>query len=487
MVAGLSDCSKPVSYREVRIMTSSLSRREFTTSALGGAAGVAMPVVARAGRILGANERVRIGCIGIGYRGVQVLSAFGAHKDAEVVALCDVYQPYLQGRFDAIHPHFKKLGYVVPSRLPDFGGPVERYTDFRKVLDRKDLDAVIIATPDHWHALQTIMACDAGKDVYIEKPLAFTVREGRRMVEAARRNDRVVQVGTQRRSSKLYAQIAELVQGGAIGKVTVARAGLTDNMSPAGIGKVADSPPPSDLDWEMWQGPRPARPFNLNVLPYTFRWWKDYSSQMANWGAHYFDAIRWIVGETGPSAVTACGGVYAVDDCRSIPDTAEVIFEHASGMLTIFSTFEASGQPLLNKGEIELRGTKGVLYATMNRAEIVPEVGGRFQDKRPRCKPLVLENRDGYRELDEAHARNFLDCIKSRSRPHCDVEDGHRSTSYALLANIALATGARLTWDAKIERVTNNEAANLLLDYEYRKPWNKGNELNHVGQAVIGR
>ncbi|MGA2700425.1 MAG: Gfo/Idh/MocA family oxidoreductase [Isosphaeraceae bacterium] len=192
---------------------------------------------------------------------------------------------------------------------------------------------------------------------------------------------------------------------------------------------------------------------------------------MANWGVHYFDAIRWIVGETAPSAVVGCGGVYAVDVCRTNPDTTEVIFAHASGMLTIFSTFEASGQPLLRTGEIEIRGTKGAIYATMNRVKIVPEEGGRFQDKRPRREPLVLENHDGYKELDEAHARNFLDCVKSRSKPNCDVEEGHRSTSYALLADIALATKARLVWDAKAECVTNNNDAIGLLDYEYRKPW----------------
>jgi predicted dehydrogenase len=456
-------------------MTDPFSRRDFSKAAVSTAATIAMPAVSRAGGVIGANERVRLGCIGVGYRGVQVLNAFGAHKDAQVVALCDVYEPYLHGRFDRIDPHFKKLGYVVPSRLPEFAGPVERHTDFRRLLDSKDVDSVIVATPDHWHAIQAIMACDAGKDVYAEKPLSFTIREGRRMVEAARRNDRVVQVGTQRRSSKLYAQLAELVQSGAIGKVTSARAGLTDNMAPGGIGKVPDSAPPPGLDWDLWQGPRPERPFNFNILPYKFRWWRDYSSQMANWGAHYFDAIRWIVGETAPTAVVGCGGVYAVDDCRTIPDTAEVIFEHASGMLTIFSTFEASGQPLLRTGEIEIRGTKGTLYATMNRAEIVPEVGGRFQDKRPRREAQVIANRDGYRELDEAHARNFLDCVKSRQKPACDVEEGHRSTTYALLGNLALATQSRLAWDGKAECITNHDAANDLLDYEYRKPWTHGN------------
>ncbi len=452
-------------------MSSHFSRRTFTKAACAGAAAGAAPVAARAGGVIGANDRVRIACIGLGYRGVQDLHAFLAHKDAQIVALCDVYEPYLNGQFDKIHPHFKDLTYRVPSSLPDFGGPVERRKDFRRILDKKDVDAVIIATPDHWHAVQTIMACDAGKDVYIEKPLSLTVREGRRMVDAARRNQRVVQVGTQRRSSKLYAQVAELVGSGAIGKVTVARAGLTNNMSPQGIGKVADSAPPDGLDWDMWLGPRPEQPFNLNVLPYKFRWWKLYSSQMANWGAHYFDAMRWFAHETAPASISAHGGVFAVNDCRTIPDTAEAIFEHASGMLTIFSTFEASGQPLLKTGEIELRGTLGTLYASMNRIEIIPERGGAFQDPKPRIKPVVLSNNDGYKELDEAHARNFLDCVKSRARTNCDVEEGHRSTCYALLANIALATKARLDWDAGTERFTNNEAANELLDYEYRQPW----------------
>jgi predicted dehydrogenase len=452
-------------------MSSPFSRRDFTKGALAGAAAAATSTTARAGRVIGANDRVRIGCIGVGYRGVQVLNAFLTQKDAEIVALCDVYEPYLNGQFDKIHPHFKELTYRVPKKLPDFGGPVERHKDFRRIIDKKDIDAVIIATPDHWHAVQTITACDAGKDVYIEKPLSVTVREGRRMVQAARRNDRVVQVGTQRRSSRLYAQLAELVQSGAIGKVTVARAGLTDNMSPLGIGKVPDSAPPEGLDWDMWLGPRPERPFNLNILPYKFRWWNLYSSQMANWGAHYLDAMRWITRETAPASISAHGGIYTVEDCRTNPDTAEVIFEHASGMLTMFSTFEASGQPLLKTGEIEIRGTLGTVYASMNRIEVIPERGGAFQDSKPRMKPLVLSNKDGYFELDTSHARNFLDCVKSRNRPNCDVEEGHRSTSYALLANIALATKSRLDWDAQAERFTNNEAANALLDYEYRQPW----------------
>jgi predicted dehydrogenase len=453
-------------------MTSECNRREFHRATLAGATiAAAAPAVARAGRILGANERVRIGCIGVGNRGVQVLEAFCAHDDAQIVALADVYEPYLNGQYDAIDPRFKALGRRVPERQPEFGNPVDRYHDFRRILDRDDIDAVIVATPDHWHAIQTILACEAGKDVYVEKPLAMTVREGRRMVEAARRTERVVQVGTQRRSSKLYAELAELVRSGAIGKVTVARAYLTSNMYPDGIGIAPDSDPPSGLDWDAWLGPRPMRPFNANILPYKFRWWHLYSSQMANWGVHYFDVLRWIVGESAPASVSAHGGVFAVKDARTIPDTAEAIFEHASGMLMSFGTFEASGRPAFERGEIELRGTLGTVYADLGRFEVIPERGGQFQDPKPRCKPITRTEPEGYAELDRNHARNFLDCVKSRNRPSADVEEGHRSTTFAHLANIALATRARLDWDAEAERVTNHEPANALLDYEYRSPW----------------
>jgi predicted dehydrogenase len=444
------------------------NRRDFTKAAL---ATLAAPAVARASRVVGANERVRVGCIGVGNRGVQVLDAFTANPDAQVVALCDVYEPYLHGRYDRIDPRFKPLGKRVPERQPDFGGPVERFKDFRHLLDRKDIDAVIIATPDHWHAIQAIAACEAGKDVYVEKPLSMTVREGRRIVEAARKNDRVVQVGTQRRSSKLYTKLAELVQSGGIGKVTVARAYYASNMYPDGIGHAADSDPPEGLDWDMWLGPRPKRPFNEEILPYKFRWWSLYSSQMANWGVHYFDVMRWMVDEQAPASLSAHGGVFAVKDNRTIPDTAEVIFEHASGMLMTFCTYEASGHPVLRAGEVELRGTLGTVFAGIDRFEVIPERGGAFQDPKPRREPLTVQAGDGYTEIDRAHARDFLDCVKSRRRPSADVEEGHRSTTFALLANIALATKARLDWDPKAERFTNNDQANELLDYEYRAPW----------------
>jgi predicted dehydrogenase len=328
----------------------------------------------------------------------------------------------------------------------------------------------VIATPDHWHAIQMIAACKAGKDVYVEKPLAITIVEGRAMVEAARRYYRIVQVGTHRRSSRMYAQLAEAVRSGSIGKVTVARAAFTSNMAPAGIGHAPESEPPADLDWDTWLGPRPARPFQATIMPYKFRWWHLYSSQMANWGVHYFDLMRWLTGELAPASVSAHGGRYAVADDRTIPDTSEAIFEHASGMLSVFSIYEANGQPVLGRGaELELRGTLGTIYAATNRYEIVPERGGAFQDPKPRRKGEVVKSTDG--DLDQQAARDFLDCVKSHKRPTADVEEGHRSTIFAHLANIALATRKRLEWDARAEHFTNCDEANQLLHYEYRKPW----------------
>jgi predicted dehydrogenase len=452
-------------------MKQRVSRRDFSKTVLATATAGAFASKTSASGILGANDRVNLGCIGVGNRGVQDLTAFCAHSDARIVGLSDVYEPYLQGKYEQIDTRFKDLGKRVPTKQPEFGGPVERVKDFRRLLDRKDIDAVIIATPDHWHAIQATMACAAGKDVYVEKPLSITVREGRRIVEAARRYDRVVQVGTQRRSSGLYTKLAELVKSGALGKVTATRACYASNMAPDGIGLSPDSAPPEGLDWDQWLGPRPMRPFNEEILPYKFRWWHLYSSQMANWGVHYFDVMRWMVGETAPASLSAHGGVFAVKDARTIPDTAEVIFELPSGILMTFGTYEGHGNTGLKAGEIELRGTLGTAYAGIDRFEIIPERGGAFQDPKPKRKPQVETAKDGYEDLDRAHARNFLDCIKTRKQPNADVEVGHRSTTFALLANIALATKARLDWDATAERFTNNDHANELLDYEYRAPW----------------
>ena len=359
----------------------------------------------------------------------------------------------------------------------DFGANVKRFGDYRKLLEQKDIDAVCIATPDHWHALQTIHAIQAGKDVYVEKPLTITIREGRMMVDAQAQSKQVVAVGLNRRGSPVYQKLAKEIPAGKIGKVTVARACHINNMFPSGIGRFKPEAPPKDFNWDMWLGPRAMRPYQYNIAPYKFRWWGDYSSQMGNWGVHFMDVIRWMMGETAPVAISALGGKFAVDDDRDIPDTMQVTYEFASGAIASFCIYEASSGDLFTTGEVELRGTKGTLYASQAGYQIIPTRKGQFQtwDKlmdaeEYNARDEALEERRG-RDGVAALVRNFLDCVKSRQTPLCPLEEGHRSTSFAHLANIALATRQRLEWDPIKERFTNSEAANKLLHYEYRKPW----------------
>lgn len=451
------------------------TRRQFLYESTTAAAGVTLGLNLIGAAARGANEKVRVGFIGVGNRGTQLLHGFMAQDDVEVVALCDVYEPYLnRSGADVAKIMRDSLGSRVPKMGEQSLREVARYKDFRRLLDRKDIDAVVIATPDHWHAVQTIMACQAGKDVYVEKPLSVTVVEGRKMVQAARRYDRVVQVGLHRRSSRMYAEVARQVQAGKIGKVTVARTYRVSNMHPAGIGRYPDRQPPRDLDWDMWLGPRPMRPYKDNIPLYKFRWWQSYSSQVANWGVHYCDGIRWVLDEQAPISISAHGGRFAVDDDRTVPDTMEVIFELPSGALLVFGQYEGSGLSPLEYGEIEFRGTLGNLYTGGSGYKVVPSPGGQFQPREPRIEAEDKRVSEGGNSLTVQHIRNFLDCVKTRKRTHCDLETGHRSTTFALLANIALATKARIDWDPRSERITNNDRANRLLHYEYRKPWTLG-------------
>ena len=454
-----------------------MTRRTFLKQSAGATAGAAWasrafgpPAVTSAP---GANDRIRVGFIGLGNRGSQLLRGFMAQPDCEVVALCDVYEPYTSRDRSQVDPEMiKSIGEgLIPKMGEEFPTAPTRHKDFRRLLEQKNVDAVVIATPDHWHAVQTIMAFDAGKDVYVEKPLTVNVGEGRKMVQAQQRTGRVAQVGLHRRSSKLYSHLHGLIQQGRIGKVSVARAYRVSNMCPNGIGKYPDAAPPKDLDWDLWLGPRAARPFRYSIAPYKFRWWKDYSTQMGNWGVHYCDAIRWMLDEEAPMAVTAHGGKFVLDDDRTIPDTMEVTFEFASGRVLIFGQYEAGGGAPLQNGELEFCGTLANLYpgAEAHGCKIIASAKGQFQG--PARPPEIEEipTMDG--DLTPQHIRNFLDCVKSRQECHCPLEAGHRSTTFAHLANIALATRTRLEWDAKTERVTNHEKANQLLDYGYRAPW----------------
>lgn len=434
-------------------MTYPVNRRTFVKSSAIAAAGIATTLAPSSAH--GANERVRVAFIGVANRGGQLIQAAKTHENLEIAALCDVDQT------------------ILAQRKAELDGKPDTYGDFREVLARDDVDAVVIATPDHWHAIMTIQACEAGKDVYVEKPLSMTIVEGRAMINAARRNKRVVQVGLHRRSSPMYEELHQRVKGDYIGKVTVGHCYRLTNMWPDGIGRRDPSPAPETLDWEMWLGPRQAREYQDNITPYKFRWWQQYSSQLGNWGVHYFDLFRWLVDEESPTSVVALGGQYAVDDDRTIPDTMQALFEFASGRMFVFGQYEASGHPM-QPGEIDLRGTKGIVYASGGGYEVLAEKPGQFQSGEARCEPVKVKAQDGNGDLTAQHIGDFLACIKSRETPKCDVEVGHLSTVYSHLANISLTTRSRIDWDAKAERITNNDAANELLHYAYREPWKLG-------------
>jgi predicted dehydrogenase len=442
-----------------------VNRRTFHKHAA--LAGIATAAVY--GRVLGANDRVRLGFIGLGNRGDQVLDAFLEHKDQEVVAICDLYQPYLE--FAA-----KKIG---TNPKP--------FKDYRAVLGIKDVDAVVISTPDHWHALQMIEACQAGKDVYVEKPLSLVVDEGRKMVNAVRKHERVSQVGLMRRSEPLCQEATELVRKGAIGKVTAVRAFHIQNEFPLGIGNPANEDPPKDLDWEAWLGPAPKVKYNKNRTFYRFRWFYDYSGgQLTNFGVHYMDMIQLALGQDQPLAVTAMGGKYAITDNREVPDTLEVLWTFPGNTLVSFLQINTNAGPAnANRGEIVFHGTKGTLYMQGGSYEIVPDAlpvneffarspltRQRDRTYRVGAKPEIeAAKKTGGRDGTILHARNFLDCVKNRKRCNSDIESGHRSTSATLLGNIAHKMKAYLEWDGKAEQFTNNQAANKYLSYPYRAPY----------------
>lgn len=456
-----------------------INRRKFMTQSAIAAGGLSLGVNAMAGsKVLGANDKIRVGFIGVGNRGTQLLTRFMQNDDVEVAALCDVYEPYTTRKNSDVHPRYVEIGKI-PKMGEQFSGQIKQFKDHRQLLEDKDIDAVVIATPDHWHAIQAIQAMEAGKDVYVEKPLTITLKEGRMMVDAQKRTGRTVQVGLNRRGSSIYQDLSKKVPDGLVGKITTANAFRISNMYPDGIGNLQPEEPPANFDWDMWLGPREYRPYQYNIAPYFFRWWSDYSSQMGNWGVHYMDCIRWMMGEKAPVAITAHGGKYVLNDDRTIPDTMDVFFEFASGAIVQFSIYEASSGRGVPGGEVELRGTKGTLVASQNGYEVIPARSGQFQQWDQLVEPMDVDIKSsaqygdlGIREDSTARLiRNFLDCVKSGDTPWCTLEEGHRSTSFAHLANIALAAKERIEWDPEKEIITNNKAANDLLHYEYRKKW----------------
>jgi predicted dehydrogenase len=442
--------------------------------------GTAALSAAAFGRVHGANERVGVGFIGFGLIGKRHVLDFREQNDAALVAVAEVHR----GRLD--------------EAKETFGGPVEGYTDFRKLLDCRDVDAVVLSTPDHWHALMTLLACAAGKDVYVEKPLSLFVREGRWMAEAARKHQRVVQVGTQQRSGPHYQKARRLIQEGHIGKVVSVRMGASRNVVP-GFGSPADGEPPAGFDYDLWLGPAPRRPYNPNRGLYHFRWFWDYSGgQMTNLGHHALDVVHWCL-RADPVAVTSAGGRFCLTDNGETPDTQDALLEYPGWTATWSHREGSAGRP--GTPPLEFFGTRGSLAISRRGFHVTADLKVPPASRIPQAagaghpvggpQPAKGSDRPGFwtepvsddsgSEKDQfrRHVRDFLDAVKSRRPPVSDVESAHRVSTVCHLANLSLRLGRRLRWDAAKEDVVGDPEASRLLVRPYRAPWDA--ELKALG------
>jgi predicted dehydrogenase len=447
----------------------SITRRDFVESAAISAGAVAIYGAAARAGAPSANEKIQLGLIGAGSRGNQLLDSFLKLPEADFVAIADVDDHHAGETCERI----KKARGNTPHTA----------RDYRAMLDRKDLDAVIIATPDHWHALPAIEAVLAGKDVYVEKPVAHNVAEGQAMVRAARKTNKIMAVGTQQRSSAHFGKAVEIVRSGKLGKVFWVQTWNYENISPLGLGKYPDSEAPSYVDYERWLGPAPRRAFNPNRFHLLFRWYFDYAGgMMSDWGVHLNDIVVWALNSKGPKSVYTTGGIFTSDDDRDTPDTMQVVYEFPECTLT-YSMRKGNGLKLNGHGYgILFCGTDGSLILDRSGFEVIPEnvvlpygirlVHGDRPIRKIGLKPDKMKGDDG----EDLHVRNFLDCLKSRATPTSDIEIAHRSTNTCHLGNISYKLGRKLEWDAENEQFKHDPEANALLAREARK----GYDLPHV-------
>jgi predicted dehydrogenase len=441
------------------------TRRSFLMSSAGAAggsllAGAAPLTAASQSRIAGANDRIRVALIGCGGMGSEDLTDMLRVKGTECVALCDIDDARLAGaQKNVLDPAGQK--------------PVLTTRDFRNVIAMKDLDVVIVATPDHWHALPTVMACQAGKDVYVEKPLSVSIGESRIMVDTARKYGRVVQMGTQQRSAEHYRQAIDYVKSGKLGKIRVVRAWAYHDW----LGEtppVPDSEPPAGVDYDLWLGPARKRPFNKNRFHFSFRWFWDYSGGlMTDWGAHMIDVANWGMDVKAPRSAASVGGKFAYpQDAMETPDTQQVIWAHP-GFTMIWEHALGIGRgPEAREHGVAFHGADGLLVVDRAGWEVYSETNRLGRPMRE-FKSIAVPRQPASARDDYhlAHVQNFIDCVRSRQRPRSDVEIGHNSMIACHLANIAQRLGRQVNWDVENERVLEDAEAQKFVMREYRAPW----------------
>ena len=410
-------------------------------SALPGQAGCSSP-----------NQKLVVGAIGVRNQGYANLRSILSQPNVECAAMCDIDDKILKGRAGQIEKEFEAKPKL--------------YKDFREVLDNKDIDAVIISTPDHWHCLMMVMALEAGKHVYIEKPLANTIEEALIMVRASKRyKKQVVTVGQWQRSSQHWQDAVDLIHSGDLGKISRVK-GWAYTGKPK-LPVVADSPVPDGVDYDLWLGPAPERPFNKNHFHYNFRYFWNYAGGlMADWGVHMLDYALYGMKVSTPNSVVASGGKFSYPDgARETPDTLNINYE--------FDDFSINWEHSINLGVGPENRSHGVIFQGTNGTLIVNRNGWLVRPEKLNKEDFKMEEipqQAGTGGFNE-HIVNFIQAIQSKTKPNCPVKVGSDVAIFAHMGNIAYRTGEKLFWDKSTNKFRNSQAANALLKPEYREPW----------------
>lgn len=413
-----------------------MNRREFAFAAT-------------AASLAAKSDTVNICLMGVGGRGKTLAKWFGELPDVRIPIICDVDENVVGPAMKAVTESQGKAPRLV--------------ADIRRVLDDKDIDAVVMATPLHWHAPGTILACSAGKDVYVEKPASHNIREGRLMVEAARRNQRIVQMGIQSRSRPVTQHFVDYVRSGKLGKTLVAK--VWNVQMRRNIGHRPDEPVPAGVDYDTWTGPLPSMPFNRNRFHGTVNWhWHYGTGDIGNDGVHWLDIARWALDVGLPQHVSGSGAKLFFDDDQQTPDTMNVTYDYGSK----FIHYE---QRLWNSYRMEGSENAVAVYGSEGMAQVGRWQGGHHEFRTfDKAGKMIHSEREPSPDFNQ-HARNFVDCIKSRTQPAGDIEAGHVSTVLCHLGNIVARTKRSVSLDVKTERVIADNAANRYVSREYRKHW----------------
>jgi len=402
-----------------------------------------------------ANDHISVAVMGVNGRGAVLAKTFAAQPNTDVSYICDVDMRVTE----------KVVGEMSKAK---------GVSDFRRALEDKDVDALAIATPDHWHAPATLLALEAGKHVYVEKPCGHNPREGELLVEAQKRYGHVVQMGNQQRSARTSIEIIEAIHNGLIGRTYFGRAWYANTRGPIGHGKVAEVP--EGLDYDLWQGPAPHTPYRDNVVHYNWHWfWRWGTGEICNNGTHEIDVCRWALNVNYPTRVTSVGGRYHFDDDWEAYDTQVASFEFEEGKTITWEGRSCNGRPIENRSRgASIHGEKGTVVLDRNGYVVYDndnnEIKSDLNESKPENQEDVLDTRGGG-GMTAAHILNFLEAVRGKEKPRGPIDEGHKSVLLCHLGNIAQRTGRALQCDAKTGHIMDDSKAMKLWSREYASGW----------------